>query len=72
MDHWTVRGAKTGFTNLAGSCLVVRTTIAGRNVTAAFLGARGIDTRYGDAGRLRAWMEVKQAESEGETADQGG
>jgi D-alanyl-D-alanine endopeptidase (penicillin-binding protein 7) len=58
MPHWTIRGGKTGFTTVAGSCIVFRTEIAGRRIIAAFLGARGIDTRYGDAGRLRAWMEA--------------
>ena len=67
MDHWTVRGAKTGFTNVAGSCLVMRAQIGGRNVVAAFLGARGIETRYGDAGRLRAWIEA-QADAEVDAA----
>ena len=57
MDHWTIRGSKTGFTNLARYCLVFRTKVAGRNITAALLGARKPERRYEDAARLRSWIE---------------
>jgi D-alanyl-D-alanine endopeptidase (penicillin-binding protein 7) len=62
MDHWSVLASKTGYTVNAGSCLVLRTEIAGRTITAAFLGASGIETRYGDAARLRAWLEASTPE----------
>jgi D-alanyl-D-alanine endopeptidase (penicillin-binding protein 7) len=58
MDHWEVSGSKTGYTELAGSCLVFRTTIANRDLVITLLGARGLHSRYGDAARLRAWLEA--------------
>lgn len=56
-------GGKTGFNALAGHCFVgaVRTP-SGREVTAAFLGSHGKLTRFGDFGRLLAWIQ-KQDEA---------
>lgn len=55
---WSVLASKTGYTDVAGSCLVMRTRLGdGRDVTLALLGAQGVLSRYGDAARLRAWME---------------
>jgi len=56
-DHWDTAGGKTGYTVVAGSCLVLRTTIAGRRLLVALLGARKPDDRYEEMVRLRYWVE---------------
>ena len=57
-QRWEVLASKTGYTLAAGSCLVMRTRLAdGRLVTVALLGAEGVGSRYGDAARLRSWLE---------------
>jgi D-alanyl-D-alanine endopeptidase (penicillin-binding protein 7) len=60
-EDWGVRASKTGYTEIAGSCLVMQARIAGRPVTLAFLGARGVHSRYGDAVRLRDWLMQREA-----------
>ncbi len=76
---WRVSGSKTGYTDLAGSCLVMRCSMAGRTVVVALLGARGVHSRYGDAVRLRGWLEglspeeeAKLAQGEGKDEEEGG
>ena len=56
-DHWEVDGGKTGYTVVAGACLVIRTEIAGRNLLVALLGARWPDDRWDEMVRLRYWIE---------------
>jgi D-alanyl-D-alanine endopeptidase (penicillin-binding protein 7) len=75
MNHWRVGGAKTGFTNRAGYCLVLRTEIAGRNLVVALLGGRSAKTRYNDSAQLRTWLEAAAAASrppDGENSAAGG
>lgn len=59
--EWGVLASKTGYTDEAGSCLVMRAWVAGRPVTLAMLGARGVHSRYGDAVRIRSWLEEQGA-----------
>ncbi len=56
-DHWDTAGGKTGYTVVAGSCLVQRATIDGRRLLIALLGARRPDDRYEEMVRLRYWVE---------------
>ena len=49
---------KTGFTNSAGHCLVMRTTMAGKPVAFVVLDAFGKYTHMADASRLRKWVET--------------
>ncbi|MCO4772106.1 MAG: D-alanyl-D-alanine carboxypeptidase [Deltaproteobacteria bacterium] len=56
-DHWRTFGGKTGYTLVAGSCLVQRVEIAGRRLLVALLGARRPDDRYEEMVRLRNWIE---------------
>ncbi|QBH96711.1 D-alanyl-D-alanine endopeptidase [Limnobaculum zhutongyuii] len=58
---WDIQLTKTGFTNKAGHCLAMRTTIANRDVTLVVLDAFGKYTHFADANRLRKWMETGEA-----------
>lgn len=55
---WNVQLTKTGFTNSAGHCLVMRTTMAGKPVALVVLDAFGKYTHMADASRLRKWLET--------------
>ncbi|BEO37742.1 hypothetical protein SMQE08_18300 [Serratia marcescens] len=54
---WKIQLQKTGFTNEAGHCLVMRTTIKGQPIVMILLGARSPYGHYSDAIRLKAWLE---------------
>jgi len=58
---WNIQLTKTGFTNEAGHCLVMRTTINQRPVALVVLDAFGKYTHFADASRLRGWMETGKA-----------
>lgn len=60
-DNWDIRLTKTGFTNQAGHCLVLLTTMANRPVSVVILDAFGKYTHFADASRLRKWMETGQS-----------
>lgn len=55
---WNINLSKTGFTNAAGRCPVMATTIANRPVAFVVLGAFGKYTHMADANRLKRWMET--------------
>ncbi|MEH2920291.1 D-alanyl-D-alanine endopeptidase [Samsonia erythrinae] len=55
---WRIQLTKTGFTNQAGHCLVMRTVINQRPVALVVLDAFGKYTHFADANRLRKWMET--------------
>ncbi|PWC11206.1 D-alanyl-D-alanine endopeptidase [Brenneria corticis] len=55
---WNIQLTKTGFTNQAGHCLVMRTVINQRPVALVVLDAFGKYTHFADASRLRKWMET--------------
>jgi len=56
-SKYHVTGGKTGFTRAAGYCYITGAELAGRKVVLAFLGAPGKYTRFGDFGRVAAWLE---------------
>lgn len=58
---WNIQLTKTGFTNEAGHCLVMRTTINQRPVALVVLDAFGKYTHFADANRLRSWIETGKA-----------
>jgi D-alanyl-D-alanine endopeptidase (penicillin-binding protein 7) len=60
---WEILVQKTGFTNDAGQCLVMETTIEDRPVIMVFLNSFGSLTRTADARRIRKWMEAQNAPS---------
>lgn len=55
---WNIQLTKTGFTNDAGRCLVMRTEMAKRQVAFVVLDAYGKLTHLADANRLRKWLET--------------
>lgn len=56
--EWHIQLTKTGFTNQAGHCLAMRTTIDKRPVALVVLDAFGKYTHFADANRLRNWLET--------------
>ena len=57
-DNWNIQLTKTGFTNAAGHCLVMRTAIGNRPVALVVMDAFGKYTHFADASRLRTWLET--------------
>jgi len=55
---WEIGLQKTGYISEAGRCLVMQTTIAGRNLIMVFLDSAGKLSRLGDAERVRTWVET--------------
>jgi D-alanyl-D-alanine endopeptidase (penicillin-binding protein 7) len=56
-DRYSSLGGKTGYTDRARYCLINASQLGGRRVAFVLLGASGELTRYGDFGRLWAWVE---------------
>ena len=55
--RWQIGLSKTGFIDEAGRCLVMQLQVAKRPVLIVLLDAQGKLTRYGDANRIKQWME---------------
>nr|WP_211208220.1 serine hydrolase [Leeia oryzae] len=55
--QWDIDVSKTGFTNEAGKCLVMKARIANEPVVIVLLDSTGKMTRVGDAQRVRKWLE---------------
>lgn len=55
--NWEIGLSKTGYISEAGRCLVMRATIAGRDLVIVLLDSWGKNTRLGDANRIRKWIE---------------
>ncbi|PIH79729.1 D-alanyl-D-alanine endopeptidase [Pseudomonas syringae pv. actinidiae] len=60
-ENWDIKLTKTGFTNQAGHCLVLLTSMANRPVSVVILDAFGKYTHFADASRIRKWMETGQS-----------
>ena len=58
--NWSIQLTKTGFTNAAGHCLVMRTQMGGKPVAFVVLDAFGKYTHMADANRLKRWLETGQ------------
>lgn len=56
--QWNISLSKTGYTDDAGRCLVMRTTIAGRDIGLVLLDSLGKLTHLADAQRIRRWLET--------------
>lgn len=54
---WDIGLQKTGYISEAGRCLVMQAKIEGRPVVMVFLDSKGKQSRLGDAGRIRKWLE---------------
>ncbi|MCL4116731.1 UNVERIFIED_CONTAM: hypothetical protein GTU68_035408 [Idotea baltica] len=55
--NWSIQLTKTGFTNKAGHCLMMRTVMNHRSVAFVALDSLGNYSRFADAGRLKKWLE---------------
>ena len=60
-NDWHIQLTKTGYTDEAGHCLVMRTMINNRPVALVVLDAFGKYTHFADANRLRDWIETGKA-----------
>lgn len=67
-SNWDIKLTKTGFTNQAGHCLVLLTTMANRPVSVVILDAFGKYTHFADASRLRLWLETGKSGAAPEVA----
>jgi len=54
---WTVGLQKTGYISDAGNCLVMQARIDGRPLIFVLLDANGAMARFGDAQRIRSWLQ---------------
>jgi D-alanyl-D-alanine endopeptidase (penicillin-binding protein 7) len=55
--RWQIGLSKTGFIDEAGRCLVMQSQVAKRPVLIVLLDSQGKLTRYGDANRIKQWLE---------------
>jgi len=56
-EDWDIGLQKTGYISEAGNCLVMQARVEGRPVVLVLLDATGKLSRFGDAQRLRTWLE---------------
>lgn len=56
---WEILLQKTGYINEAGHCLVLQTLFEGRRVIVVLLDAWGRYSHFGDAERIRSWIEAR-------------
>ncbi len=55
---WDIVAQKTGYIVEAGKCLVMKARIEGKAVLIVLLDSVGKYTRFGDANRIKKWMEA--------------
>lgn len=55
---WDIELSKTGFTNEAGRCLVMKTRVGDRPLVMVLLNSQGKLTPVGDATRIKQWLET--------------
>jgi D-alanyl-D-alanine endopeptidase (penicillin-binding protein 7) len=58
---WDIAVQKTGYIVEAGKCLVMKARIEGKSVLIVLLDSVGKYTRFGDANRIKKWMESNPA-----------
>jgi D-alanyl-D-alanine endopeptidase (penicillin-binding protein 7) len=63
-DDWDISVQKTGYTQDAGQCLVMKATIQQRPTVMVLLNSFGKLTRVADARRIRRWMEADAGSSQ--------
>ncbi len=56
-ERWNIDLSKTGYIDEAGHCLVMRAEIASRPVIVVLLNSWGQLSKYGDANRIRKWLD---------------
>lgn len=62
-SDWDILVQKTGYTNAAGRCLVMKAMIQDRPVIMVLLNSFGKLTRVADASRVKKWMEAAESGS---------
>jgi D-alanyl-D-alanine endopeptidase (penicillin-binding protein 7) len=69
--QWNIGLSKTGYIAEAGHCMVMRAEIADRPVIVVLLNSWGELTKYGDANRIRKWLDRagQKAREAARTAD---
>ncbi|MDH5446977.1 MAG: D-alanyl-D-alanine endopeptidase [Gammaproteobacteria bacterium] len=55
-DSWPISLSKTGYTSVAGNCLVMQTEINTRPVIIVLLESWGKWSKYGDSNRIKNWL----------------
>ena len=55
---WDIELSKTGYTNEAGRCLVMKTRVGDRPLVMVLLNSQGKLTPVGDATRIKQWLET--------------
>jgi D-alanyl-D-alanine endopeptidase (penicillin-binding protein 7) len=55
--RWEIDLSKTGYIAASGHCLIMKAEIAERPVTVVLLNSWGELTKYGDANRIRQWLD---------------
>jgi len=55
---WDIELSKTGYTNEAGRCLVMKTRVGDRPMVMVLLNSQGKLTPVGDATRIKQWLET--------------
>jgi D-alanyl-D-alanine endopeptidase (penicillin-binding protein 7) len=56
-SQWNIGLQKTGYISEAGRCLVMRVTLASKEMIVILLDSWGKQSRIGDANRIRKWLE---------------
>ena len=55
--RWDIDLSKTGYISEAGRCLVMRVKVASKDLIVVLLDSWGKYSRFGDANRIRKWLE---------------
>lgn len=66
-DDWDIDIQKTGYISEAGRCLVMQVQLDGRPTVMVLLDSAGRYSRYGDARRVRTWLEADDRRSQPRT-----
>lgn len=56
-NSWSISLSKTGYTSVAGNCLVMQTQINERPVIIVLLESWGKLSKYGDSNRIKRWLD---------------
>ena len=66
---WDILLSKTGFTNEAGNCLIMRVKLAGKNATLVLLNARASSVRFLDALNVRRFLSMQAGQARRDQAE---
>ncbi len=63
--NWPIILSKTGYISDSGFCLVMEAELASRPVIMVLLDSAGKESRFGDANRVKAWLEPAMSLAQG-------